>query len=102
MPNQLTTAEMRARLEKMRNALPHEFATNGLLLRDNPWLFDLASAELTRREREQEGARSAPLPPPKCEECNEEMQPFATGDIAGYWCDLCGWSIDIATDGEVR
>jgi hypothetical protein len=30
----------------------------------------------------------------KCEDCNEEMHPFASNGLSGYSCDSCGWSID--------
>lgn len=36
--------------------------------------------------------------PPMCEECDEEMHPFAGHEgvdyVEGFACDQCGWSFD--------
>lgn len=38
---------------------------------------------------------------PMCEECDEEMHPFASQEgryfVEGFGCDSCGWSFDTSS-----
>ncbi len=39
---------------------------------------------------------------PMCEECDEEMHPFAAQEgryfVEGFGCDSCGWSFDTSNN----
>ena len=83
----MTTAEMRALEQSYRAAAKH-YGGVAVLSKDLLMFLDLALEALARREREEE-ANLPKVSYPICEECDEEMQPFAApGLLHGFYLEM--------------